>query len=127
MLTQSHVHNVIVLCGNSRPIYLVTLVLFENLCYVFRLNGEHCEPSQLFFWCRTTAKCEGVASLPDGSKLDLTGKEFKDRRWAVVMTFDRATKKATMMEVLWDYAEVGRMMGCPSYALACATQELYPA
>lgn len=43
------------------------------------------------------------------------------------MTFDRTTKKAVLAEIVQDYAELGRLMGCPTYATAAGLQSLYPA
>lgn len=63
--------------------------------------------------------------LRDGTKLDVAGKTVTDVHYTYKITFDPATKKIALFEPSVDVAELGRMMGCPTFALASASTPLY--
>lgn len=79
----------------------------------------------LLFWGRWNGECVGPATLPNGVTIDLTGKSFRNLRYAYRLTFSPDTKKAILFEGLFDIAEWGRLMDSPAYATASAHAPVY--
>ncbi len=81
----------------------------------------------MVFWGRWNGDCISPATMPSGESIDLTGKSFRNLRYAYRLTFSPKTKKAILFEALVDVAEWGRLMDSPEYAVASASAPIYPA
>ena len=63
--------------------------------------------------------------MADGSSIDLTGKSFQEQRYCFVLTFNQEGR-VTKFEGLLDFAELGRLSGSQTFAVASAAGALYP-
>ena len=52
--------------------------------------------------------------------MDLAGREWKDLRYAYVLTFNKQSKKVEKFEAVVDLSEWGRLMGSTTLAAALA-------
>ena len=80
----------------------------------------------MLFWGRWSGECSGPTTLPDGESIDLTGKSYRDLRYAYRLSFSPDTKKAVLFEGLFDVGEWGRLMDSPEFARAVGESSLYP-
>jgi hypothetical protein len=80
----------------------------------------------MLFWGRWNGECVGPVTMPNGQTIDLTGKSYRNLRYAYRLSFSRETNKAVLFEGLFDVGEWGRLMGSPEFASVAGQTAMYP-